>query len=611
MKKAIYTWGLIVLLSMTSSNSIPQENYSINSKQNSKEDIFSKNSTKTNQLNFQPAGIQMIPIVSGLNDPIVITHAGDSSGRIFIAEREGFIRIFNNGSLKATPFLDMHSIVNSIADERGLLALTFHPQYETNGFFYTVHTNSSGALVLSRFTTLPANSNQADFGSRLELLSIPHPGYSNHNGGTLAFGADGYLYWSTGDGGGGGDPDDNAQDLTSLLGKILRLDVNVNLPTLYTIPTTNPFYNSPPLRGEIWAYGLRNPWRFSFDRLTQDIYIADVGQGNREEINFQDSSSVGGENYGWDIIEGSICYNATTCNQNNKVLPITEYDHGVGCSVTGGYVYRGVEYPDLQGNYFYADFCSGRFFSLSYSSGIGDWVNDELIDTSYLISTFGEDESGELYFASYSEGRIYQVTYQDPPTFVDVPFTHPHWNDIEILYANGLTAGCNTSPLMFCPDMNLNRAQMAVFTLRGEFGTSYAPPSPPWSSFNDDFSAGLWAQPWAQGMYNTGLTAGCSVSPLLFCPWQQTPREQAAVFGLRLSHGNTYAPPNATGAVFADMTNIDYWSTPWVEQAYLEGIIPACGTDITSGKPLFCPDNLIDRGWAAYLIVQAKNLTMP
>lgn len=562
-----------------------------------------------NVFTLEPSRLRFNLLVNGLNQPTVITNAGDGSGRIFIAERSGIIRIYSNGSLNATPYLDMHTIVNSASGEQGLVALAFHPQYATNGYLYTVHTNASGSLVLSRFKVSSGNSNQADFNSRAELLSIPHPTYTNHNGGTLAFGADGYLYWSTGDGGGGGDPSNNSQNLNSLLGKILRINVDSTFP--YVIPTTNPFYSnpSPSIRKEIWAYGLRNPWRFSFDRLTHDMYIGDVGQGSREEIDYQPANSPGGENYGWNIMEGSICYNAATCDQSNKVLPVAQYTHSLGCSVTGGYVYRGNAYPSLQGHYFYADYCQGRFFDL-YNLVPNAWVSGELLDTAYTVSTFGEDESGELYFTDYGTGAIYQLGYEET-TFVDVPFSHPYWNEIEILYQNGFTAGCNTSPLKFCPDAVMNRAQMAVFTLRGERGTNYLPPPEPWDTFSDDWIPGAWAEPWAEGMYASGLTAGCSITPLLFCPWEQTTREQAAVFGLRLKYGSAYIPPAASGSVLADMTDPNYWAAPWVEQAYADGLIPACGTDGGSGKPKFCPSALVDRGFGAYIIVKARNLTIP
>jgi glucose/arabinose dehydrogenase len=363
---------------------------------------------------LETLNVRFIEIASGLNQPLFITHASDSSGRLFIIQRAGQIIIQKNGVLLPTPFLNIQSIVNSSNSEQGLLALAFHPNYETNGRFYTVHTDQSRSIVLSVFTRSSTNPDQADPSSRVTLLSIPKS-YTNHNGGTLAFGPDGYLYWSTGDGGSSGDPDNNAQNLNSLLGKILRLDVSA--PATYSIPATNPFYNdpSPSIRKEIWAYGLRNPWRFSFDRLTDDIYIGDVGQGRREEIDFQSASSGGGENYGWRIMEGSLCYNpATGCDQNGKILPVAEYDHTMGCSVTGGYVYRGTQFPQINGYYFYGDFCSGLVFALQKDSQ-GRWTSISVGDTPYSISSFGEDEQGELYMADYSAGKIYQITSGNIP----------------------------------------------------------------------------------------------------------------------------------------------------------------------------------------------------
>jgi glucose/arabinose dehydrogenase len=361
---------------------------------------------------FDPSSLVFREAMSGLIQPIFIANAGDGSGRLFVVERAGRIRLFKEGSLLPAPFLDVQSIVNDAGGEQGLLTLTFHPNYETNGQFYTVHTDSNGSLVLSRFLRSAANPDLANPGSRVPILTIPHPTHQNHNGGTLAFGRDGYLYWSTGDGGGGGDPFNNAQNLNSLLGKILRLDVNRTDSGLnYFIPRTNPFYNVPNRRGEIWAYGLRNPWRFSFDRQTGDLFIGDVGQGAREEIDFQPASSAGGENYGWRIMEGTLCFNPSTgCNQSGKVLPVAEYSHSLGCSVTGGYIYRGAFYPDMRGQYFYADFCSGILFSL-YNDPTGGWTVTQVKDTPHQISSFGEDEQGELYFTDYSAGKIYQMCY--------------------------------------------------------------------------------------------------------------------------------------------------------------------------------------------------------
>ena len=289
-------------------------------------------------------------VASGLTQPVFITHAGDGSGRIFIVEQTGTIRILKNGSLLPAPFLDIHTLVKA-GGEQGLLALAFHPSYSSNGIFFVAYTapragDSTGSnLVLEKFT-VSANPDAANAASGVILLSIPHPVNTNHNGGTLAFGADGYLYWSTGDGGSGGDPPNNAQQLNNLLGKILRLDVNAG--PLYGIPPSNPFFSSgdPNVRKEIWAYGLRNPWRISFDRLTHDLYIGDVGQSRREEVDFQPAGSAGGENYGWHVMEGTLCYNPLSgCDQSGKVLPVTEYDHTLGCSISGGYVYRGTNFP--------------------------------------------------------------------------------------------------------------------------------------------------------------------------------------------------------------------------------------------------------------------------
>ncbi len=368
---------------------------------------------------LDPSKIVFQEVVSGLNNPVFITHAGDGSGRLFIIERSGRIRILKNGALLVTPFLNISSFVKSTSGEQGLLGLAFHPSYKTNGKFYVAYTvsrpnDSSGSiLTLRQYSVSTGNSDLADSISGVTILTIDHPIETNHNGGTIAFGNDGYLYWSTGDGGGGGDPNNNGQTLTNLLGKVLRIDVNSGSP--YSIPATNPFYSSsiPGIKKEIWAYGLRNPWRMSFDRLTHDLYIGDVGQSAREEVDFQLKSSVGGENYGWKIMEGSLCYNAATCDQSNKVLPVAEYAHTLGCSITGGYVYRGTNFPSLTGYYFYGDYCSGRFFSL-YKDPLLGWQSVQLLDTSYSISTFGEDEQGELYLVDYATGKIYNLRYQEP-----------------------------------------------------------------------------------------------------------------------------------------------------------------------------------------------------
>jgi glucose/arabinose dehydrogenase len=554
--------------------------------------------------NLASTYVQLDEVTAGLTQPLAIVNAGDGSGRLFVVERAGLIRIIKNGKLLSTPFLDIDTTVNSSSNEQGLLALAFHPNYASNGRFYTVYVDSDNSIVLAQFVRSPNDPDLADPNSRTTLLSFPHPNFTNHNGSTLAFGPDGYLYWSTGDGGGAGDPPNNAQNLNVLLGKILRIDVNSGQS--YSIPASNPFYNSstPGIRKEIWAYGLRNPWRISFDRQTHDLYIADVGQSAREEINFQPAGSAGGQNYGWRVMEGTLCYNSTNCDKSGKTLPVTEYDHTLGCSVTGGYVYRGTRAPSLQGIYFYADFCSGRLFGLKKDPSAG-WQSAQLLDTTYSISTFGEDEQGELYLADYSGGRIYRLA---STTFADVPPTHLYYRDIEILYANGLTAGCNTNPLKFCPDQIMDRAQSAVFILRGTFTSAFIP-APATHFFVDNWSIGPWAEPWAEAMKTNGISAGCQTSPPKFCPWDKTPREQAAIFALRLKNGVSYTPPPATGTVFNDLKDTSDLYIAWEEQAYKDGLIPDCG--MVGTKPNICPKTLVSRGLAAYMIVRAKNLSMP
>ena len=292
--------------------------------------------------------IKAEPVITGLSSPVGITHAGDGSGRLFIVLQGGRIVIFDGVKILSSPFLDITSVVSS-GGERGLLGLAFHPNYVGNGSFYVNYTNTAGDTVIARYS-VSANPNQADPTSADILLTIPQP-FSNHNGGQLHFGPDGYLYIGIGDGGSGGDPQNNGQDLGTLLGKILRIDVDKGPP--YAIPPDNPFFGpGDGALDEIWAWGLRNPWRFSFDRLTGDMFIGDVGQNSWEEVDFQPASSAGGENYGWRLMEGNSCYNpATNCNDSTLTLPILVYDHTVGCSVTGGYRYRGSKNPALDGFY--------------------------------------------------------------------------------------------------------------------------------------------------------------------------------------------------------------------------------------------------------------------
>jgi glucose/arabinose dehydrogenase len=344
------------------------------------------------------------PLVSGLASPTAITTAGDGSGRLFITLQGGTIKLFGGSTLQT--FLDISSLV-SLDSERGLLSTAFHPQYSSNGFFYVNYTNTAGDTVIARYR-VSADPSVADPASAVILLTIAQP-FDNHNGGQLQFGPDGYLYIGMGDGGSAGDPGNRAQDLGQLLGKLLRIDVNSAAP--YAIPPTNPFVGTPGARGEIWAYGLRNPWRFSFDRLTGDLFIADVGQSSREEVDFQPVNSTGGQNYGWRRMEGTACFNPSSgCNDGTLTLPIIEYDHSLGCSITGGYRYRGTGSPSLFATYLFGDYCSGRIWGATEAGG-GVWTMTQLLGTSLKISTFGEDETGELLVAHYDavNGAIYRI----------------------------------------------------------------------------------------------------------------------------------------------------------------------------------------------------------
>jgi glucose/arabinose dehydrogenase len=345
------------------------------------------------------------PIAAGLSSPIGLAHAGDGSGRLFIALQGGQILIHTGTQVLATPFLDIASLI-SCCGERGLLSVVFHPHFAQNRFFYVSYTDTSGGIVLARYH-VSDDPSVADPSSAQILLSFFHP-FANHNAGQLAFGPDGFLYMSSGDG--GGDPAGYPQDLGSLLGKVLRLDVDGAFP--YAIPPTNPFRNTPGALPEIWAYGLRNPWRFSFDRQTGDLFIADVGHSRLEELNVQPAGSAGGQNYGWRLMEGTLCFiPATGCNDGNTLtLPVIEYDHSVGCAIIGGYRYRGGRFPQLVGRYFYGDFCSGQIFA-ALPNGPG-WTGTELLDTTLNISAFGEDEAGEIYVVQYSfgaDGAVYRL----------------------------------------------------------------------------------------------------------------------------------------------------------------------------------------------------------
>jgi glucose/arabinose dehydrogenase len=345
--------------------------------------------------------IRLTSFIGGLSSPVFITHAGDGSGLLYVVEQGGRISVYDAAGRRRSTFLDISARVKS-GGEQGLLGLAFHPSFESNRRFFVDYTDNNGDDVVAEFR---ANSTTgADPNSERIVLKVDDFA-SNHNGGMLAFGRDGYLYIAMGDGGGGGDPQNNGQNINALLGKILRINVNSGSP--YTSPSSNPFSGRSG-RDEIWSYGWRNPWRFSFDRNTHAMFIGDVGQNEWEEVDVE-SAERGGRNYGWRVMEGKDCYNAPTCNRSGKTLPIAEYSHSFGCAVTGGYVYRGTKYSTLNGAYFYADYCSGRIWAMDAAAALGGSSRvKQVLDTGYAISSFGEDAAGELFVVDLN-GGVYRL----------------------------------------------------------------------------------------------------------------------------------------------------------------------------------------------------------
>ncbi len=344
--------------------------------------------------------ITLSPVFSGLTLPIYITHAHDGSGRRFIVEQAGRILVSQRGSSAVSEFLDIRGRILA-GDEQGLLGLAFHPQYSTNGRFFVNYTRRpDGATVVAEYHVSVGDPNAANPDSEAVVITIPQP-YANHNGGMIEFGPDGFLYIGMGDGGSGNDPENRAQNVEELLGKMLRIDIDhPQSPTVrYSSPTTNPFYGPAPGRDEIFAMGLRNPWRFSFDRMNGALYVGDVGQNEVEEI---DILALGG-NYGWRVFEGTRCTNLDPCTGSSFVAPIAEYTHdGARCSIIGGYVYRGPDRSLPAGAYPYADLCTGEILMLQ------NGVQSVLLRIPFNIVSFGEDESGEIYVVTY-QGTIFHI----------------------------------------------------------------------------------------------------------------------------------------------------------------------------------------------------------
>ncbi len=352
-----------------------------------------------------PAIVRLAEVASGLTMPLYLTAPTGDSERLFIVEQGGTIRIVKSGTLLPDAFLDISSLI-SAGGERGLLGLAFAPDYATSGRFAVHYTDVAGNTRVSTFVRSAEDPDRADPASEQLVLAAEQP-FENHNGGQLLFGPDGYLYLGLGDGGSGGDPLGNGQNLTEPLGSILRLDIGA---APYAVPPDNPFAGRTDVRPEIWSYGLRNPWRFSFDRLNGDLYIGDVGQSAWEEIDVALAAQGAGKaaNFGWNIMEGKHCYGDAACAQTGLTLPVLEYDHGQGCSVTGGYVYRGSAIPGIQGQYFYADYCGGWVRSLRYQAGAAvDEFQWPALAPGGPVTSFGEDAAGELYVLS-ADGRVFR-----------------------------------------------------------------------------------------------------------------------------------------------------------------------------------------------------------
>ncbi len=350
--------------------------------------------------------VSLVKIASGFQRPTYVTNADDGSGRLFVVEKQGIVRVVSNGAVSAAPFVTVTPLVDSAANERGLLGMAFHPKFKENGRFFLAFTAKDGANTVAEFRAAPGAATASPTPVKT-LFSIPDT-RSNHNGGMIVFGPDGYLYYGTGDGGGSGDPDKNGQKGSALLGKLLRVDVDSGDP--YAVPKDNPFVGRADFRGEIWALGLRNPWRFSFDRKTGDLWIADVGQNQREEVDFQPAASKGGENYGWNVLEGTACFQPSSgCSNEGKVAPIHETTHSDGnCSITGGYVYRGAN-ARLAGRYFFTDYCEETLWSIRRSAD-GTARVEAVGQTNGAVSSFGEAEDGEVYVVGDSDGTLYRLT---------------------------------------------------------------------------------------------------------------------------------------------------------------------------------------------------------
>lgn len=556
------------------------------------------------------AFLGIVQRATGFASPIAVTGAGDASNRLFVAEQGGRIRIWNNGQVLATPFLDISGIITS-GGERGLLGLAFHPNYETNGFFFVNYTRSGdGDSVVARYQVSSSDPNVADPASARILFVVDQP-FANHNGGHLTFGADGYLYIGFGDGGSGGDPLEVAQDLArragnqAFLGKMLRIDVDQNVSTVpfYGIPPTNPYTgaNDPTdaIPDEIWARGLRNPWRYSFDRTTGDLFVGDVGQSAREEVSFLAAGTPGGANFGWDVLEGTFCHEdvpAGSCtaflSPGATVLPILEYPRSEGTTVIGGFVYRGRPVSLLlTGAYVFADMGSGSLWRATRDGG-GNWTKQLISATSFGPASFGESDRGGIYTVGLFDGALYQVT---PYTFQDVAPTSFGWSFVESIFEAGVTSGCGGDN--YCPASSTTRAQMAVFLLVSRFGSGYSPPACTTPTFSDVPCSNPFAR-WVNDLASRGVTGGCGAG--LYCPDNPVSREQMAVFLLR-TLDPAIDPPACGTPMFADVPASSVFCR-WIEEVARRGITGGCGGSN------YCPTAAVTREQMAVFMVTTFGL---
>jgi glucose/arabinose dehydrogenase len=612
-------------------------------------------------------------IAEGFARPVYVTHAGDGSGRLFVVEQKGKIWVVEGGIVLPEPFLDLHTIVSQDAGEEGLLGLAFHPEYDSNGFFYVDYTTPRpGAETYIVRYEVSEDPNVADPSSAQTLLNFSQP-YQNHNAGMLAFGPDGYLYIAVGDGGGTGDPDGNGQNTANYLGNILRIDVDSGTP--YAIPIDNPDLG-PSALPEIWSFGFRNPWRFSFDRSTGDLYIGDVGQFAYEEIDYQESGDPGGHNYGWNVVEGDgHCYEPPTgCDQTGKTLPVFEYEHTDGnCSVTGGYVYRGGQFDDLLGIYVYGDYCTGRIWGLE-QTGPGLWSNAELKDTPEYISSFGEDEVGELYLTSLYNGRLFWLRDESSTVpgnddfdsavgigslpFQDALFTglattagddpivscgavapgqqsHSVWYEYtptsdSVIEVSTLGSNFDTVIAVWtgtrgslvntaCNDSGDGLGGTAYTAFIAQAGTTYHIEVTSRGSSNGELLSlaiveraytfddvptthQFWTE--VEALFDAGITQGCSVSPLLYCPDSDVSRAQMAKFLLIAEHGEGYDPPTGTGTMFDDVPS-GHLFVDWIEQLANEGITSGCSVT----PPLYCPELPVSRAQMSKFLLVSEHGT--